>query len=124
MEFKCNGTEWTIEEISNAEMQEKYELEKAFTHGITLYNENIIYINKETKSKIRTLKHELTHVWLWEYGHNQGEKEFNCEDVCEIVACSNDFINEVIDKYKNKDIIFPKIDLERIKRQPVQLLSY
>lgn len=52
---------------------------------------------------IKTLKHELTHVWLYEYEHNQDEKEFNNEDVCEIVACSNDFINEVVEKYITKE---------------------
>lgn len=48
---------------------------------------------------VKTLKHELTHVWLYEYGHNQEEKEFNNEDVCEIVASSNDFINEIVNQY-------------------------
>ena len=53
---------------------------------------------------IKTLKHELTHVWLYEYGHNQDEKEFNNEDVCEIVASSNNFINEVIQQYLNIEV--------------------
>jgi len=48
---------------------------------------------------IKTLKHELSNVWLYEYGHNQEEKEFNCEDICEIVASSNDFINEIVERY-------------------------
>lgn len=45
---------------------------------------------------------EVDHVWLYEYGHNQSEKEFNNEDVCEVVASSNDFINEIIQKYESK----------------------
>lgn len=102
MKFKCNNTEWTIKEISNVEMQDKFELENSFTHGITIYSENTIYLNKETVNIMRTLKHELTHVWLYEYGHYQEEKEFTNEDVCEIVACSNDFINEVINRYFRK----------------------
>lgn len=99
MKFKINNNRWEIKEISNAEMQDKYSLEDTFTHGITVYSENTIYINQDTVNKGRTLKHELTHVWLWEYGHNQEEKEFNNEDICEIVACSNDFINEVVNQY-------------------------
>ncbi len=50
---------------------------------------------------IKTLKHELTHVWLEEFGHNQHEtKSYNNEDICEIVACSNNFINENVAKFK------------------------
>lgn len=98
MKFEINNNVWEIKEISNAEMQNKYDLD-GFTHGITIYSENIIYINQDTANKTRTLKHELVHVWLWEYGHNQEEKIFNNEDVCEIVACSNDFINSVVSKY-------------------------
>lgn len=102
MKFKINNTEWKIEEISNADMQDRYGIDDKFTHGITIYSENTIYLNKNSKNIIRTLKHELMHVWLHEFGHNQDEKEFNCEDVCEIVASSNDFINETIYQYQNK----------------------
>lgn len=55
---------------------------------------------KDQANIIKTLKHELTHVWLYEYGHNQNdEKTFTYEDVCEIVASSNDFINETVKVY-------------------------
>lgn len=45
-----------------------------------------------------TLKHELVHVWLYENGHkNQDGKEvFSYEDVCEIAALSNNFINRIL----------------------------
>ena len=56
---------------------------------------------KDQANIIKTLKHELTHVWLYEYGHNQSEKEFNNENVCEIVASSNDFINEIVEQYNS-----------------------
>ena len=48
-----------------------------------------------------TLKHELMHVWLYEHGHtNQDGKEvFGYEDVCELTALSNDFINKIVKKY-------------------------
>ena len=52
------------------------------------------------RSKRNTLKHELCHVWLWEYSHMQNdEQKYHFEQVCQIVANSNDFINSVIDKY-------------------------
>ncbi len=106
MKFKINNSEWEIKEISNADMQDKYCLDDEFTHGITIYSENTIYLNKDSKNIIRILKHELTHVWLYEYGHNQDEKEFNNEEVCEIVASSNDFINEVVKRYRSKEITY------------------
>ena len=48
-----------------------------------------------------TLKHELMHVWLYEHGHtNQDGKEvFGYEDVCELTALSNDFINKIVKEY-------------------------
>lgn len=60
--------------------------------------------NLTINQKLRTLKHELTHCWLYEYGHT-GETEdepktFTKEDVCEIVACSNDWINEIVEKFE------------------------
>jgi hypothetical protein len=40
-------------------------------------------------------------VWLYEHGHtNQDGKEvFGYEDVCELVALSNDFINKIVKEY-------------------------
>ncbi|MCI8482227.1 MAG: hypothetical protein HFJ27_04000 [Clostridia bacterium] len=105
MKFKINNREWEIKEISNADMKNEYETENKFIHGITIYSENTICLNKDSKDMIKNLKHELIHAWLYEYGHNQDEKEFNNEDVCEIVASSNDFINEVIEEYKKQNII-------------------
>lgn len=84
-----------------------YEVDKIYddetTVGLTEYQLNKILLKKlDTKLMIRTLKHELTHIWLYEFGHNQDDenKTFNYEDVCEIVACSNDFINTAVKAYK------------------------
>lgn len=101
MEFEINNCKWLIKEVSNEEMNEIGGKEGYYTHGYTCYSQNIIYINKTSPEKERTLKHELTHCWLYNYGHNQDEKEFNNEDVCEIVASSNDFINNIVEKYRN-----------------------
>lgn len=93
MKFKCNNTEY--------EIVEKEKLENEELVGLTDYQKKQVLLKKLDKDfMIRTLKHELMHVWLYEYGHNQDEKEFNNEDICEIVACSNDFINEVVEEYK------------------------
>ncbi len=100
MQFKINGNIWFINEISKTEMEEKFE-EDAL--GYTNYGEQVIYLLNYQANILRTLRHELTHAWLWEYGHYQHEKEFTNEDVCEIVACISDFINEVIERYKREE---------------------
>ena len=50
-----------------------------------------------------TLKHELMHVWLYENGHkNQNNQEtFDYEELCELVALSNNSINRIVDLYIN-----------------------
>ena len=92
-----NKSTWFIKEISQAEMDSKADEKE--TIGLTVYTEQTIYLVEHQPNKSRTLKHELTHVWLYENGHNQHEKEFNHEDICEIVACITDFIQEAVDRY-------------------------
>lgn len=101
MKFKMNNSEWEIKEISNAEMNVIASSDKreTFTHGMTQYDCNTIFINEETVNKKKTLYHELTHCFMSEYGHNQWTKEFNYEDVCEIVASSHDIIHEIVEEY-------------------------
>lgn len=102
MKFEINNTEWTIEEVEKDKMA--YESD-AWTLGLTTYAEQKILLLKGQPNIVRTLKHELTHVWLYEHGHNQHreDKNYNYEDICEIVASSNDFINEVVEQYKNSN---------------------
>lgn len=96
MTFDINGETWKINEVSHIG-------DDITTLGETEYHTRTIrlldWVDKTTK--LRTLKHELAHVWMWEYGHNQHEedKTFTYEDVCEIIACSNDFVNRIIEKY-------------------------
>ena len=41
---------------------------------------------------------------MYEYGHNQNDdKTFTYEDVCEVVASINDFINEIVSKYSKAE---------------------
>lgn len=97
MKFNINNTEWTIKEVNEATINN--EVEGDGTLGLTIYKTQEILLLESQANLIKTLKHELIHVWLYEYGHNQDEKQFNYEDVCEIVASSNDFINEVVNQY-------------------------
>ncbi len=105
MTFEMNNELWQILEISNAEMNIMFgsDLVDTFTHGITRYTENIIYLNKDTPQKKKTLYHELTHCFLHEYGHNQHGKAFDNEDVCEISACSHDIIHRIVEDYFKGD---------------------
>lgn len=105
MKFKMNNDKWEIKLISNDEMQ-KYadsDLKESFTHGLTVYNENTIYLNELSPNKKRTLHHELVHCYLYEFGFNPFEKQFSLEDVCEICASSNEIINKIINDYFNKE---------------------
>lgn len=82
-------------------MKKKCKKEHIMCFGLTNKAEHKIIINKDMckDQKIRTLKHELTHCYIWEYGlYNAGD--INEELICDIVACSNDFINEVIKQYE------------------------
>lgn len=98
MKFKCNNSEWEIKEVDEAIMNN--EEKNDYTLGLTFYKKHEIWLLNTNANMLRTLKHELMHVWLWEYGHSQNDSEnFTYENVCEIVACSNDFINEVVQKY-------------------------
>lgn len=101
MKFKINNNDWEIKEISNAEMNILCgsDLKETFTHGNTSYNENVIYINKDTPNKRKTLYHELMHCFMYEYGHNQWGKSFNHEDICEISACSHDMVHKIVEDY-------------------------
>ena len=90
MEDKCidiNGAVWHIKYISREEMiMITKDDEEHYTQGITIYSQQTIYIDKNIANPKRVLLHELTHAWLSAYGHNQHDKEWDNEDVCEIVA--------------------------------------
>lgn len=75
----------------------KSELDEKESVGYTDYQEAKIYLKFLDLNIVhKTLIHELTHVWLYENGHNQSEKQFNNEDICEIQANSFDFIYDVL----------------------------
>ena len=104
MKFKINNTEWEIKEVTEAEINN--EMKNDYTMGVTIYKTQEILLLKDQANIIKTLKHELMHVWLYEYGHAQDDdSQYKYEEICEIVASSNDFINEVVEQYKNTSII-------------------
>lgn len=104
MEFVINNDKWRIEEKEKEELKKLYEEdmeEKAyFVFGVTNKAQHIIYINKDMceEQKRKTLKHELTHCYIWEYGL-YNVTDVNEEVICDLVASSNDFINDITNKY-------------------------
>lgn len=98
MKFNINGSKWTIEIVSEDRINN--EMKNDNTLGVTLYKEQKILLLKTQANIIKTLKHELAHVWLWEYAHVQNDNaSYDYEDVCEIIACSNNFINNIVNDF-------------------------
>lgn len=123
MKFKINNTEWNIEEVDEATINN--EMKADGTLGVTIYKTQKIMLLKDQTNTIKTLKHELTHVWLYEYGHNQNDdKTFTYEDVCEVVASSNDFINEIIKEYLEQNKPYIERLKERYKDDIIDALKY
>lgn len=123
MKFKINNTEWTIEEVDEATINN--EMKNDGTLGVTIYKTQKVMLLKDQANIIKTLKHELTHVWLYEYGHNQNDdKTFTYEDVCEVVASSNDFINEIIKEYLEQNKPYIERLKERYKDDIIDALKY
>lgn len=77
--------------------------------GRSDYEDRTIYVEKgKLENMLITLKHELMHVWLYENGHkNQdGNEIFDYEDMCELVALSNNSINRIVNLYlKEKGLL-------------------
>ncbi len=107
MDFNINNNKWTILEKDTNVMLDKYKEDiddrVTFAFGVTIFPTHEIWINKDMcfEQKIRTLKHELTHCFIYNYGLYNAPS-FNEEMVCDLVASITDFINEVINKYNPK----------------------
>ena len=121
MKFTINNDEWQIEEKSKDELKELYEKETQektyFVFGVTIKSAHIIYINKDMceEQKIKTLKHELTHCYIWEFGL-YNVMDINEEVICDIVASSNDFINVIVEQYKKDKVKSINIDSNKIEQ--------
>lgn len=103
-EFKCNGSNWDVKAVDEATINN--EMKNDYTLGVTVYKTQEILLLENQANIVKTLKHELMHVWLYEFGHSQDEeRKYSYEEVCEIVASSNNFINEIINQYFGKDKI-------------------
>lgn len=104
MKFTLNNDEWTIKEVDSQKLLNKYNKEfdadSAFCFGVTLYPRHEIWINKDMcyEQKIKTLKHETTHAYIWEHGL-YNVPNFTEEMVCDLVAACNDAVHEIASTY-------------------------
>lgn len=106
MEFTINNDIWEIvledkDIMKKLYEEQKYEDEEVFfVFGLTNKSKHKIFINKNMCKKqiIKTLKHELTHCYIWEYGL-YNVPNFNEEMVCDLVASINDGINDVVNEF-------------------------
>lgn len=105
-EFLINNHKWIIEEKDGNEILEEYHKRQPDAYaclGLTFYKDHKIWIAKELcdDEKIHTLKHELTHCYIWENGFYH--IDFNDDEiVCDFVSSIYEFINSVIGGDKNE----------------------
>ena len=69
-------------------------------YGLTFHDSCLIYLDKDLPlgRKKKTLIHELTHCYITTYITHL-DNEYNEEMICDIVANSNSFINDIMKKY-------------------------
>ena len=98
--FEINNHKWQIEIRPEEDLLVEYHKRSPDAYscmGLTFYKEHKIWLAKELcdDERIRTLKHELTHCYIWEMGFYN--VDFNNEElVCDFVASSHDFIEFVL----------------------------
>lgn len=108
--FKINNKTWEIKEIQQEQMREEIkkrndrfdEYGKYF--GITYSDTQTIYLDKDLclERKRTTLLHELGHCYINTFITHL-DKNYNEEDVVDIIANSYDIIREIVDKYFGKE---------------------
>ncbi len=106
MKFKINNKTWEIKELSQENM--KAELKKHYDaveqngkyFGLTYADIQTIFLDKDlcAERKRSTLLHELGHCYIVTYITHQ-DKNYNEEDVVDIISNSHDIIREIVDKY-------------------------
>lgn len=105
MEFKINHDIWEIVLKDNNTMKTIYEQqynddEVLFVFGLTEKALHTIFINEDMciDQQLKTLKHEITHCYIWEYGLYE-VPNFTEEMVCDLVASINDSINDIVNEF-------------------------
>ena len=99
MKFKINGVDWQIEKCSNSELQ----LADGLFCGRTFFFDRKIYINKDLIPNVieETVRHELTHAFLYQTQILSQEKDFaySEEMLCEFVGKYGKAIEKIAERY-------------------------
>ena len=120
MNFKLNDMEWTIKPTPKQWLVDKYNSEHedkcTYAFGLCEYSKHIIQLNEELErtEMIRTLKHELTHCWLWSYGATY--ETYTEEEVCNKVSAMCDFIYKTTYSYLDIIDLMSEVKKTREKR--------
>jgi hypothetical protein len=71
--------------------------EEVRLHGITEYISQTIYIDKDLDGFLlaKALRHELTHIYLWETG--QQDRVMNEEEICDLISVAAPTICKAVD---------------------------
>lgn len=99
-DFVINNNLWKVEVKPEIELLEEYHKRSPNAYscmGLTFYKEHKIWIAQELcdDEKLRTLKHELTHCYIWEYGFYN--VDFNNEElICDFVASIYHFLQNTL----------------------------
>ena len=111
--FVNKDKKWEVQLKNDKELSDIYfenqEQEKGVSiNGLTEYLTSKIYINEELYgfSLIKTIRHELMHVYLWET--NKNNSSYTEDEVCEILSNSIPFINKTADDILSKLLVVRK----------------
>ena len=95
---------WTLcfrgkEEMDRIYYEGRQPEEGTRIHGITEYITQTVYVDKELDGfpLAKVLRHELTHVYLWETG-NQGQEKYDEEEICDILSVAAPNICKSVDE--------------------------
>lgn len=107
--FKIGNETWSIHIKDSNALQDEYEMlckvtkkeynENSYRLGFCNFLQQQIVLNSMLckEAMIRTLKHELTHCWLYVNGHN--EELYDEEQICNFITPLSAFINLMIDGF-------------------------
>jgi len=99
-QFYINTLLWQVREEPNdvikVDSQEYGQDDTEFYYGICLYPIQTIEINEDLckDQKIRTLKHEIVHAWLYSWGMRK--EDYTEEELCEIFANNGTNIESLV----------------------------
>lgn len=101
--FTANDTDWRICLVSGKELLDNYnnthEIHLSLACGCCDYGSQTIYLNEDIEYTgiISALKHELTHCWMYVNGFYC--KQYDEEDICNIVSASHNFVAGVCSSF-------------------------